>query len=477
LTLVNVHCIALVSRCRPKGAIMANVFSQHNLHKEDFDFFNQADPQLRALSRCPLVYNTPDLNKIDVSVPGIYTLTGGRQIGKTTALKLWMKDIIGKNHPAESISFFAGEMIDDHHALVRILLNDLQEETKAGFNRILILDEVTYIQGWDKGIKFLADSGNLENVVLVLTGSDSVIIQEARSRFPGRRGEADVVDHHMNPLSFRQVVHLRNPQTGEFLDSKQNSQSTLPQPILDQLEALFTDYTKHGGFLTAMNDLVSHGEIKQATMSTYADWVRGDVLKRNKSETRLREVLQAVLARLAGQITWNNLAADLTIDHPATVASYIELLASLDVIFIQPALLENKLSAAPKKPKKLHFRDPFICRAIHGWLKSENSHVPTINEATLVEGIVATHISRLFPTFYIKAAGEVDVAFVRNKGFEPLEVKWGNQTRPKDLKQISKYKNALIWRKQKIESVVGGASCHFLPLALYRFMRDNKTMT
>lgn len=451
---------------------MSNLFIQHNLHKDDIDLFAHADPQLRALAQYPLVFHPPDLHAIDPSIPGIYTLTGGRQIGKTTALKLWMKDLVDTEFPANAISFFSGEMINDHHALVRILRDDLQERTHTREPRILILDEVTYIKAWDKGIKFLADSGELENVVLVLTGSDSVIIQEARSRFPGRRGKADVVDFHLNPLSFRQVVQLRDPQTGATLDSTTAAAAELPEPVLDQLDSLFRDYILHGGFLTAMNDMASAGEIRQATLSTYSDWVRGDVLKRNKSEERLREVIQAVCARLAGQVSWNNLAADLSIDHPATVASYIELLASLDVVFIQPALLENKLTAAPKKPKKLHFRDPFICRALQDWLAAEKREEPSVDEATLVEGIVATHISRLFPTFYIKAAGEVDVAYVQEDRFLPVEVKWSNQTRPKDLKQIAKYENGMIWRRQRSEEQVSGVPCRFLPLALYRFVAD-----
>ena len=50
-----------------------------------------------------------------------------------------------------------------------------------------MLDEVTYIKDWDKGVKFLADAGLLDDVVLLLTGSDSVIIREVRMRLPGRR--------------------------------------------------------------------------------------------------------------------------------------------------------------------------------------------------------------------------------------------------------------------------------------------------
>ena len=36
----------------------------------------------------------------------------------------------------------------------------------------ILLDEVTYIAGWDKGIKYLADAGLLAGVVLIATGSD-----------------------------------------------------------------------------------------------------------------------------------------------------------------------------------------------------------------------------------------------------------------------------------------------------------------
>ena len=47
---------------------------------------------------------------------------------------------------------------------------------------------MTYIKNWEKAVKYAADAGLLQNVVLILTGSDSILIQEARMSFPGRRG-------------------------------------------------------------------------------------------------------------------------------------------------------------------------------------------------------------------------------------------------------------------------------------------------
>lgn len=41
--------------------------------------------------------------------------------------------------------------------------------------RFLIVDEVTYIKEWDRGIKYLADIGIFDNVILMLTGSDLVL--------------------------------------------------------------------------------------------------------------------------------------------------------------------------------------------------------------------------------------------------------------------------------------------------------------
>lgn len=57
-------------------------------------------------------------------------------------------------------------------------------------------------------MKYLADSGALEDVVLVLSGSDMIVIREARMCFPGRRGMANQVDFQVFPLGFNEVVTL-----------------------------------------------------------------------------------------------------------------------------------------------------------------------------------------------------------------------------------------------------------------------------
>jgi len=71
---------------------------------------------------------------------------GGRQIGKTTLLKQWMADLLATGLDPARLRFFSGELIDDHHALVRLVSALLREMPTEGQCYIL-LDEVTYIAG------------------------------------------------------------------------------------------------------------------------------------------------------------------------------------------------------------------------------------------------------------------------------------------------------------------------------------------
>lgn len=436
-------------------------FLANNTHLENADEFSKLDVNLRRLYSEPYVFRSDLLEKLPTEIPGIYTLGGGRQIGKTTLLKQWMERLLKQSVPPQSIFFFSGEMIDDHHVLYRLVKDQLAlMPSSAKGLKFILIDEVTYIREWDKAIKFLADTGELEEVIVLLTGSDLLLMEDARKRFPGRRGMADIVDFHYYPLSFKEFVDLKTQQ------------KTKPEDCYPYLE----DYLIHGGFMTAINDYAKNKKISTATLATYADWIRGDVSKRNKQEHYLREIIFGIIKHYGSQISWDNLAKELSINHTVTIADYMNLLVSMDACFIQYALLEDKLVAAPKKRKKVIFSDPFIYHAMHAWLEPtllayEEQIVPGLLDAQqqsqLIESIVISHFRRYASTYYIKSEGEVDVAYVRNKRFWPIEIKWRNQQRSNDLKQILKYPNGVIYAKTKQVGQIENTPILPLPDALY----------
>jgi uncharacterized protein len=451
-------------------------FMPHNTHLDDPASFKDRDPNLRQLKRHVHVHRSSLLDRLPAKVPGIYTLGGGRQIGKTTLVKQWMNDLLCAGTEAERIFYLTGELVDDHHSLVRLISDGLAGIRPEGV-RYVIIDEITYVRDWDKGIKYLADAGFLEDVVTLLTGSDLHIIREARVRFPGRRGVAEVVDFHLYPLSFQEAVRLKRHLTADERSLLMMDEIEPNSPLLDMLYEEFDLYLMHGGFLTAINDMERHGRMMPASLAVYSDWIRGDVIKRGKQEHYLREILGSIIKRYGSQVTWNALASDLSIDHPKTVADYVELLASMDAVFIQAALLEDKLTGAPKKARKLMFSDPFIFHAINAWInpgrpissvESANTGVSPDLAGRLVESCVATHYRRYFPTYYIKGAGEVDIAYVYQNRFYPVEVKWTSQLRPKSLKQIVRYPNSRILTRTRRRGTINGVPTEPLPLALFR---------
>lgn len=431
---------------------MIDIFRPHNLHWQSVELFKEQDPQLCNLPKQVFVHEPSLLKQLPTVIPGIYTVGGGRQIGKTTLLKQWMSVLLENGCNLKSLFFMTGELIADHINLIQIVQEYLNQQSSSNERVYLIIDEVTYIRNWDQGIKYLADIGAFENVIVVLTGSDLTFMQEARMRFPGRRGNADQVDFHLYPLSFY-----------EFINLKLRNMDDIP---IDMLFDEFELYIKHGGFLTAINCFAKLNTITPSVYRTYSDWIRGDIIKHGKSEAFLREVLLAIIKTYNTQVTWNSLAHHTSIDHPSTIQSYVHLLESMDVLYVQNALIEDKLLAAPKKAKKIIFKDPFIFHSICFWLSpavSEDSNwVPS-----LVESCVVSLYQRTYPCFYIKAEGEVDLAYVDQNKFFPIEVKWTNQLRSKDLKQILKYPNALILSRMRTSGTLSDIPTEPLPLHLY----------
>ena len=449
-------------------------FAPHNLHLDDPEAFRTMDPQLRELRRVPIAYRYPILAHLPANQPGVYSITGGRRVGKSTVLKQWMADLLDAGVQPRRILYLSGELIDDHHALVS-LLGRVAPDGSPARPAYLLVDEVTYIRDWDRGVKYLADAGLLDDVVLVLTGSDSIVIREARARLPGRRGRASRVDFHLYPLSFSEYLDLR------AVDDAQGEESTEGHELSPEraaaLIAAFERYLMHGGYLTAINDMEADGRVSPATFAVYCDWIRGDVLKRGKQERFLAELLGSVIRRYGSQVTWHNLVADLSIDHPMTVASYLQLLAQMDVLIVQHALREDRLAAAPKKARKVVFSDPFIFHAVRSWLDPVDDPFAAQVEpmlanrewaGRLAEACAVAHHHRMHPTYYIKAQGEVDIAFVEGGAFQPIEVKWTGQIRSTDLKQARKYRNSLICSRMGTVAHVHGLPNELLPLHLLR---------
>lgn len=417
---------------------MLERFSNHNLHWADTAAFASRDPHLSRLQDAPLKAPYRFLEVFPMQTPGIYTLSGGRQLGKTTCLKQLMSIALREGVEPEHVFYLACDVILDRGEFYAVLKYFLEShEFKRGY---LFIDEVTFVRDWDLTIKALADEGLLRNVVCCLSGSDKIILEDAISRLPGRRGTAPVQDFELKPLLFQEVISLL---------------STLPEQRLP-LEELFMRYLKTGGYIVAVNEMVRDGEISLATYHTYQQWVVGDIIRLNRSQQNLLQILFAIINTYGSQVSFQTLSGHTDGLSKDTVNEYCGILERLGVISIQYALDQNTLRAAPRKHRKVHLLDPFIAHAMQKLVCERYQPVADIDESLLVESICYHHYLRNYPSYYIKADGEVDIAYIVGKHFFPVEIKWRNKLRAKDLKQIKKYEHGLILSRQEGESIIDG---------------------
>jgi predicted AAA+ superfamily ATPase len=428
---------------------MLENFEHHNLFSKDFQLFMDNDPHLYSLKTMKFVHPLDWWSRIDWKNPGIYILTGGRQIGKSTSTKLLIKHALetGLFKPKDAF-YIPCDQIDDYHHLLKIIYLFLEEaKPEGGF--LLIIDEVTFVKGWDRAIKAAADDGLFRKGFCILTGSDSIILKEAANRFPGRRGNADLADFHIHPLNFAEYFKLTGGDESKVFSS-------------------FEAFLKCGGYLRAINELHMFGEIRKATYLTFEQWIKGDFEKRGKNLSTLTYILKTLYETVATQVTYSSLAHKMGQVVKETFIDYIGFLQRMDVIFELQAFDQNTLHGFPKKARKIHFADPFIMDTIKRWLVEERFLKDAENEAVKVESIAAAHCLRKFPCYYIKTEGEIDIVAVVGKTFVPIEVKWTNQLRPQDMKQLMKYKNSVILTKRLNDGDINGIRSLSLPEFLLR---------
>lgn len=436
---------------------MLDEYRLHNLFWEDVERFKKEDPHLSLLREVPLVYHTHCWDRIDWQEPGILILTGGRQIGKTTSTKLLIeKQLSEKKFHPKSVFYLPCDQILDHRHLSRVLSLFFEQIPPQTGSFLLVIDEVTFVKEWDRTIKALADEGRFRKGFLILTGSDSIILKEAASRFPGRRGRAEQVDFYLYPLTFREYVGLVQPEV-----------SRQPAHRIERLFDLFGEYLRCGGFLRAINDLHKEGGIREATYATFEQWIIGDFIKRGKSEETLLLVLQTIYDVGVSQVTFSGLTQRSGTISKETFIDYCRLLERMDVVFFLEAFDQNKKRGFPKKAIKVHFTDPFIANVIEKWLvREQRLGQNRRDEATQVESCVAAQYRHLAPIFYIKAEGEIDLVVVTEGDFVPIEVKWSNQIRPHDLKQLKKYKNSVILSRGFASGKIEEITSYPLPIFL-----------
>lgn len=438
------------------------------------------DRKIREWEKSTIKYDPGLRHKIDFDNETniVYTLRGPRQVGKTTLIKLQIKDFLERLGISPwNILYYPFDLAITPKELVEVVerYKKLTKGRTGEKRRYIFLDEVSSIANWQKGIKILYDDGKLENCTVLVTGSQSLNLEKAGERLPGRRGfTTEAYDKILLPMKFSEFVRALNPEIRELMSNvglihqkdresifNQFRNLEIPKSIerlndyQNELDEHLDHYLISGGTPLIVNQMALNGTINEAYYTNYLKGILGDWSLEKKNETLLRQLMPAIITGVGSLSTWYSLNKEADMKGEHTVIEYVDTLKRLFLVTLFFRFGEKKKVPMLRDPKKIHFQDPFYLHLFNGWLSteipfslSEDYLDDEIKKSTLVEGIIGSHLVRwafilsqkkqtFEPTnhvFYWKddKNKEVDYIFYLGKNMEvPIEVKFRNT--PKSL--------------------------------------------
>src|SRR2546423_12386484 len=132
------------------------------------------DPHLVDLADHPVRLPARIVEDIDLDAPGLHTLRGPRQVGKSTDLKLLVKRALAAGWSANQIVYLQLDLLYGQTvAALASTIDGAKRVARAGPGALVLLDEVTVLDGWDIAIKALWDTGPLRGDIVIATGSSA----------------------------------------------------------------------------------------------------------------------------------------------------------------------------------------------------------------------------------------------------------------------------------------------------------------
>ncbi len=376
------------------------------------------DPTYLAWSMHKVRWVPDESEQVSLEPFSLNFVSGPRQVGKTTMLKLLINRLLQHTNP-KAILYVSCDELADYKELGETLDTYLDAKASWGVKTSYIfLDEVTFVNEWWRAVKARIDDGSLLDSSVTVTGSASMELLKQREMFPGRRGHG--VDVIMRPLSFHaylvKVVGIK-PAVMEDIGSLRRAIEA--NKLYSQTIARsFRTYLETGGFPPAIRELTEHGRVGEASRRAFLDGLRGDWLRVGKNESTMKEVISYLLEARAAPVSWLSIAKNTSITSPHTARSYVDVLKDLMTVIIL-SYIDPSGRTIHRKNRKIHFSDPFIHKTLAAYCGQK------VYEDALIEGVVASHLARQYNTGYWRNKTEVDCVVVEEGEIYGFEVKTG----------------------------------------------------
>lgn len=244
--------------------------------------------------------------------PLVKILAGIRRCGKSTIFEMLREELLRREIPAENIIVKRyTEMDIPENLTAKQMYDELVAAMDGKGYCYLLLDEIQEIEGWEKAVNSLLESGNTD---IYVTGSNSKLMSSEISTYLTGR----YISILIFTLSFR-----------EYLDFKAGS--TLPR------NELLEEYIRFGGFpIIALGEYDSQSAY-QIVNGIYHTVVSRDIVKRHRinKQDLFDRVVKYVIENMGKTFSANSISNFLKSEHrTVSVESIYNYLRWLEQAFI-----------------------------------------------------------------------------------------------------------------------------------------------
>ena len=413
------------------------------------------DPVIEVYSRQSLRVRPEILDRFNFKKDCIYTWQGARGVGKTTAIKLLIKELIeDKKINPKNIFYYSCHNIDTYEQLNELIKIFLAWRQDKKAKKFILIDEITIIKNWEKGINYLAKAGKFKDVSVFLVGSNLSKNELAK--------EAD--NKIIASFDFSDFIKLINPDLGKKLNKK-----NYPS-YAKQLDYYLDIYNLTGGFISSLNSFKDKGAVDQKIYSNYLYWLIADLAKIGRDVLLLRQIMEQVLFSLGRPVGYKTIARRTKARTHLTVAEYLNILESMFALkLVYQSDSKGKISTS--KAKKVYFRDPFLFwifySYIHGSLNYWQFSRQRLHRQdvflVLVENVVFSHLIKdetlkdwgQRVTYWRDNIKKQEINFLvkTNKKITPILIRYNKEIKEQDKKIFTQagFKDGIIISQDKLD--------------------------
>lgn len=276
----------------------------------------------------------------------IVIVSGLRRAGKSTLMNEIRKDNL---HESYFVNFDDERLFDFTIADFQMMQELLIE--LYGERNIYFFDEIQNIQGWERFVRRLHDSGKK----VYVTGSNaSMLSREMGTHLTGRH-----LSYSLYPYSFKEFLHFKKYELPipEVLTTTEKS----------TIKRYFNEYIEVGGIPEFVKN---RDELYIKTL--YENILYRDIITRYnlKDEKALKTTVYFAASNIAKEISYNNIRKLTGLSSATTIKEYFEYLENSYLAYLLPRF-STSLKTQVYSNKKVYFIDTAIAKIL-GFRTSED---------------------------------------------------------------------------------------------------------